>query len=291
MLTYNDGGNIITIDIRELEKKANWVRNQVLDMVTSSNKGHIGGAFSCTDILVALYYGDILKFDASNPRWDGRDRFILSKGHSCSALYAILADLGFFSSIELNSFCGCTDVNTSGSMLGGHPDRNIPGIEANTGSLGHGLSIAVGIALRAKLDNKNYKTIVLLGDCECQEGSIWEAIMFAGHHKMNNLIAIVDYNKQCVTDFAKDVIYFEPFADKWKAFNWKVITVNGHSFNELLKVFDDLNLDSNDKPIVIIANTIKGKGVSFMEKSLEWHHAVPSGDNAKVARKELLKHD
>lgn len=278
-------GDIITRDIRELEKKANWVRNQVLDMITYANKGHIGGAFSCTDILVTLYYGDILKFDASNHRWDERDRFILSKGHSCPALYAILADLGFFSSIELNSFCGnSVNCSVSGSMLGGHPDRNIPGIEANTGSLGHGLSIAIGIALRAKLDNKNYKTIVLLGDCECHEGSVWEAIMFAGHHKLNNLIAIVDYNKQCVTDFAKDVICFEPFTDKWKAFNWEVRTVNGHSFDELLKVFDDLECD---KPIVIIANTIKGRGVSFMENSLEWHHTVPGIDKAKVARKEL----
>ncbi|MBA7566562.1 Apulose-4-phosphate transketolase subunit A [subsurface metagenome] len=160
------------MNINKLEKKANWVRNQVLEMIVSANKGHIGGAFSCADILVALYYGDILRFDPNDSNWSKRDRFILSKGHSCTALYTILADLGFFSISELSSY------SQRGSMLGGHPDRNIPGIEADTGSLGHGLGIAAGLALSAKIDKKDYVTVVLLGDGECYEGSVWEAAMF-----------------------------------------------------------------------------------------------------------------
>lgn len=251
-------------------------------MITSANKGHIGGAFSCTDILTALYHGDILKFDPKNPSWNERDRFILSKGHSCPVLYTILADLGFFSISELGSFC------RNGSTLGGHPSKNIPGIEIDSGSLGHGLSIAVGMALRAKMDDKDYKTVVLLGDCECHEGSIWEGAMFAGHHKLDNLVVIIDYNQQCATDFTENSICLEPFIDKWKAFNWEVRTVNGHSFTELLKVFNDFRVYKMSKPLAVIANTIKGKGVSFMEKNLIWHHSVPTNKNLEIARKELL---
>lgn len=268
-------------NIDELKKKAQRVRLQILDMIISANKGHIGGAFSCTDILVALYYGGILRFDANNPMWEERDRFILSKGHSCVALYAILADLVFFSVSELSSFC------QRGSMLGGHPDRNIPGIEADTGSLGHGLGIAAGVALSAKMDKKDFMTVALLGDGECYEGSVWEAAMFAGHHQLNNLVAIVDYNKQCVTDFIKDCNRLEPFADKWRAFGWGVREVNGHSFEELLDAFNDFRFRKSPRPLVVIANTIKGKGVSFMERNLIWHHAVPTGADLEKARQEL----
>ena len=269
------------MDIEELEKKAKWVRNQILEMIVSANKGHIGGAFSCTDALVALYYGGILRFDSSNPRWSERDRFILSKGHSCVALYAILADLGFFPTSELSSFC------RNGSMLGGHPDRNIPGIEADTGSLGHGLGIAAGLALSAKINEKNFMTVVLLGDGECYEGSVWEAAMFAGHQQLSNLIAIVDRNRQCVTDFTEDCNRLEPFADKWTAFNWDVVEVNGHSFDDLLRAFKDFRGRKSTRPLVVIVHTIKGKGVSFMEKTLTWHHSVPTGDNLRIARQEL----
>ena len=269
------------MNIDELKEKANWVRNQILEMIVSANKGHIGGAFSCTDILVTLYYGGILRFDSNNPNWSERDRFILSKGHSCVALYAILADLAFFSTSELNSFC------QKGSMLGGHPDRNISGIEADTGSLGHGLGIAAGLALSAKIDKKDCMTVVLLGDGECHEGSVWEAAMFAGHHQLNNLVAIVDYNRQCVTDFIEDCIRLEPFAQKWRAFGWDVRSINGHSFDELLGASKDFRFRKSPRPLVIIANTIKGKGVSFMERNIVWHHSVPTGENLKIARQEL----
>ena len=269
------------MNIDKLERKANWVRNQVLEMIVSANKGHIGGAFSCTDILVTLYYGGILRSQPNNPNWSERDRFILSKGHSCVSLYAILADLGFFSISELNSFC------QKGSMLGGHPDRNIPGIEADTGSLGHGLGIASGLALSAKIDKKDYMTVVLLGDGECYEGSVWEAAMFAGHHQLNNLVAIVDRNRQCVTDFTEDCVRMEPLDSKWKAFGWDVRTINGHSFRELLDNFKDFRCRKSAKPLAIISNTIKGKGVSFMEGKLPYHHSVPAGEDLKRARQEL----
>lgn len=269
------------MDIFELETKAKWVRRQVLEMIVSAKKGHIGGALSCTDILVALYCGGILRFDPNNPSWSKRDRFILSKGHSCVALYAILADLGFFPISELASF------SQGGSMLGGHPDRNIPGIEVDTGSLGHGLGIAVGLTLAAKIDKQDCKTIVLLGDGECQEGSIWEAAMLAGHHELSNLVAIIDYNKQGVTDFIKDCNRLEPFTDKWRSFGWDVRDINGHSFDEILNAFKDFRSRKSSRPLVIVANTIKGKGVSFMEENLRWHHSVPEGRDLEIARQEL----
>jgi transketolase len=264
-----------------LKKKSRWVRRQILEMIVAANKGHIGGALSCTDILVTLFYGGILRFDPDNPGWEERDRFILSKGHSSVALYAVLADLGFFPISELISFC------QKGTFLGGHPDRNIPGFEADTGSLGHGLAIGSGLALAGKMDKKNYMTAVLLGDGECQEGSVWEAAMFAAHHKLNNLVAVVDRNRQGVTDFIEDSVTLEPFAKKWQGFNWEVREVNGHSFEELLGAFKDSHSRKSAKPLVIIANTIKGKGVSFMEGKLDWHHSVPTSEELKIARQEL----
>lgn len=266
--------------IVNLKKKANWVRNQVLEMISGA-KGHIGGAFSCTDILVALYYADILRFNPSNKDWDGRDRFILSKGHSGTALYTILADLGYFPVSELRNY------QKEGSVLGGHPDRKIPGIEADTGSLGHGLGIAAGLALSAKMDKKDFMNIVLLGDGECYEGSVWEAAMFSSHHKLNNLVGIVDRNGLCVTDFIKDCLDIDPLHEKWKAFGWDVNVINGHSFEELISVFKGFRSRRSDKPLMIIAKTIKGKGVSFMEGNLDWHHSIPKGEQLEIARKEL----
>ncbi len=269
------------MDITKLEFKAKWVRRQILEMIVAAKKGHIGGAFSCTDILVALYYGGILRLNPRSPNWSERDRFILSKGHSCTALYAILADLGFFSINELNSY------SQRGSMFGSHPDRNILGIEADTGSLGHGLGIGAGLALSAKMNKKDFLTIVLLGDGECYEGSIWEAAMFAGHHHLNNLIAIVDRNQQCVTDYTEDCNRLEPFSDKWKSFGWQVKTVNGHSFPELINSFSNLRKRKATCPLAIIARTTKGKGASFMEGKIQWHHGVPLGKDLEMARKEL----
>ncbi|MEK6645367.1 MAG: transketolase [Candidatus Firestonebacteria bacterium] len=267
--------------IHKLEEKANWVRKQVLEMIASAGKGHIGGAFSCTDILVALYYGGILRFNPDDKNWDGRDRFILSKGHSGAALYAILSDLGYFSPSELCNY------QKKGCILGGHPDKKIPGIEADTGSLGHGLGLGAGLALSAKMDKKDFMTFVLLGDGESYEGSVWEASMFAGHHRLNNLVAITDRNGLCVTDFLKDCLEIDPLEDKWKAFGWDVVIVNGHSYEELLFALKDFRSRKSDKPLMIIAKTIKGKGVSFMESNLDYHHSVPKGEQLEIARKEL----
>ena len=267
--------------INELQRKAKLIRGRILEMVVSANKGHIGGAFSCSDILVTLYYGGILRFDPGKPDWSERDRFILSKGHSGIALYAILADLGYFPLPVLSSFC------QNGSMLGGHPDRNIPGVEIDTGSLGHGLGVAAGLALCAKMEKRDYLSVVLLGDGECYEGSVWEAAGFSAHHELNNLVAIVDRNRQCATDFTEDCNRLEPLADKWRAFNWDVREINGHSFVELLDALKDLRLRRSPRPLAVIAATIKGKGVPFMEGRIKWHHGVPSGENLDIARKEI----
>lgn len=271
--------------VKKLRKKANWVRKQVLEMIAFAGKGHIGGALSCTDILAAIYYGGILRFEPSKPGWEKRDRFILSKGHACSALYAILSDLGYFPSSELRNYQG------EGSILGGHPNKRIPGIEADTGSLGHGLGIGAGLALSAKLDKKDFMTIVLLGDGECHEGTIWEAAMFAAHHKLSNLFVIIDNNSLCSTDFTKNCLVIEPLEYKWKAFGWDVMVIDGHSFAEILSAFSDFRSRKSDKPLMIIAKTVKGKGISFMEGNPDWHHAVPNQEQLEIARKELEELD
>jgi transketolase len=271
------------VNIAALEEKAVWVRRQILETIASSGRGHIGGAFSCTDVLVALYYGGILRHEACNPDWSDRDRFILSKGHSCVALYVILSDLGFFSSCELKSFC------RKGSMLGGHPDKRIPGIEADTGSLGHGLGIGAGLALSARLDQKDFMTVVMLGDGECYEGSVWEAALFAGHYRIGSLVAVVDRNRQCAMDFTEECNKLEPLEDKWRAFGWDVAVIDGHSFEQICSAFRDFRARMSEKPLVVLANTIKGKGVSFMEGNIKWHHGVPAGKELAMARKELVQ--
>lgn len=268
-------------EVAFLEKKAKTIRRMILEMIVGSGKGHIGGALSCTDILTTLYYGDILRLDPKNPAWPDRDRFILSKGHSCAALYAILADRGFFPRDELASAC------KDGSLLGGHPDRNIPGVEADTGSLGHGLGIGSGLALSGKMDGKDFKTIVLLGDGECYEGSVWEAAQFSGSQGLNNLLAIVDRNRQCVNDFTEDINRLDPLPDKWRAFGWDAVTIDGHSCAAILHELKEFRRGRSGKPLAIIAETIKGKGISFMEGKLEWHHGMPSPDELKIARSEL----
>ncbi len=267
--------------IYNLEKKSNQIRNQILDMIVSAGKGHIGGALSCTDIIVTLFYGEILRYDPLRPDWRGRDRFILSKGHSCTALYSVLADLGYFQKSELSKY------GTNGCMLGGHPDREIPGVEADTGSLGHGLGIAVGLALSAKMDKSDSITVVLLGDGESCEGSVWEAAMFAARHSLRNVVAIVDNNGQCATDFVENCLKLDPIEDKWKAFGWDVTVINGHSFEELLAVFSDIHSRISDRPLVVIANTVKGKGISYMEGKIDWHHRVPKDEEIEIAKAEL----
>lgn len=267
--------------IYALQHKANLIRNQILEMIVSAGKGHIGGAFSCTDILTALYYGDILRVDPAHPHWAERDRFILSKGHAAAALYAVLSDLGFFASAELRQY------GQPGCMLGGHPDKRIPGVEADTGSLGHGLGLAAGLAFSAKLDRKDFLTVALLGDGECCEGSVWEAAMFAAHHQLRGLVAILDQNGQCVTDYLQDCTALQPLDQKWQAFGWDVRVIDGHSFEALLEALKGLRQRQSAKPLMIVAHTVKGKGVSFMEGVLDWHHNVPKGAQIEIARKEL----
>lgn len=265
----------------KFEQKARWLRRQTLEMIVAAGKGHIGGSFSCMDILVALYYGGLFAFDAQQPHWEGRDRLIVSKGHSALGLYPLLADLGFFALSELSNFTG------NGSRLGGHPDHHVPGIETVTGSLGHGLSVGAGIALASKLDADHQLTLVLLGDGECQEGSVWEAALFASHHQLNNLVAIVDRNRLAATDFVDNTIRLDPFEEKWRAFGWEAVTIDGHSFDAIFGALRTVRTRTSPQPLVVIANTVKGRGVSFMEDVPKWHHGVPKGELLERARQEL----
>jgi transketolase len=267
--------------ISYLKKKAKWVRNQVLDMCIMGG-GHLVSSFSCVEILVSLYYEDILRFNPKKPDWDKRDRFILSKGHGTISLYAILADLGFFHPKELKKYCQC------GSMLGSHPDIEIPGIEASTGSLGHGIGIATGMALAAKMDKKKHMIVTLIGDGECTEGAVWEAAMFASKRNLDNLVGIVDRNKLCVTDFTDNCMGLEPLNEKWRSFGWNVKEINGHSFEEISHAFQNFRLNKKGKPLMIIAITTKGKGVSFMENNPMWHTKIPVKEEIKLAKKELM---
>ncbi len=272
---------IQTLGTGELTEKARWVRRELLEMCLATNAGHLASSLSCADILVALYYGGILRFDAAAPDWVERDRFIISKGHGALSLYPILADLGFFPAAELASFCGPS------SRLGVHPDFEIPGIEATTGSLGHGLGIASGLALSARLDGRPRLNVALLGDGECQEGAVWEAALFAAQHRLSNLVAIVDRNGLSVTDHTENYLSLDPLGGKWHAFGWQVKTVSGHAFPELLGALGGLRRRRAKRPLVIIAETVKGKGVSFMEGRPEWHTRVPQGDDIARARAEL----
>ncbi len=270
-----------TKEISGLKKLSRLIRNNILKACVNAGCGHIAPSFSCVEILVALYQGGILSVRPRNYKWEGRDRFILSKGHASIALYAVLSEMGFFNKRELDNFC------CSGSILGAHADQNIPGVENCTGSLGHGLSVGAGLALAAKLDNKKYITAVLLGDGECQEGSVWEGAMFASSHKLSNLVAIVDYNGISATDYIADSMYLEPFKEKWEAFGWDTAVIDGHSFRMLFDVLGNLRYKSISKPLVAIALTTKGKGVSFMENNPIWHYRVPKGKELILARNQL----
>lgn len=268
------------LTIEELEEKARWVRRRTFEMMVSARAGHIGGSFSCADVLVNLYYGGVLAHDPDNPMWDGRDMFIASKGHSSLSLYPILADRGFFPLSYLETFI------EEGSILAGHPDTRIPGVETATGSLGHGLGIGAGMALGARRNGEKTKVFVLLGDGECQEGAVWESAMFAAHHGLSRLIAIVDNNGVSATDHTANTINMEPMTDKWAAAGWDVREVDGHSMRGLIDVFNEDG--PSDRPKAIVANTVKGKGVSFMENNPNFHHGLPADDQIEMARAELI---
>ena len=265
---------------KSLSKKALQIRLDILNAIKIAKKGHIGGSYSIVDILVTLYYGGLLKFDAKNPEWEGRDRFILSKGHAGIAIYAVLADLGFFPHEELNFL-------NNKRMLGEHPDQFIPGIEAISGSLGHGLPIAAGMALADKMDKKfDRKTYIILGDGECYEGSVWEGANFAAHHQLNNLCAIIDRNSLITHGSTENINRLEPFKDKWASFGWDTYEVDAHNYDDLLSIFNSAPKNGK-KPIAIIAHSIKGKGVSFMENNAGWHHGGINKENYLIAKKEL----
>lgn len=255
----------ITPDSIPLDARSKELRRIIVQTLGAGKRGHVGAAFSVIEILRVLY-DDVLRLDPRNPLKPDRDRFILSKGHGCLALYALLADKGFFPKEELLKFCA------SDGILGGHPEYGkVPGVEASTGSLGHGFSFGVGFALAAKLDGKNHRVFVVLGDGECSEGTIWEAALFSSKHKLDNLTILVDYNKQQTYGTIEEVQGLEPFADKWASFGFSVREVNGHDTRELLSVLSSTPFEPG-RPNAIICHTVKGKGVSFTEKSLAWHH-------------------
>ena len=268
-------------DITKLEKLALKLRRLALKIIFQAGSGHPGGSFSATDLMTALFFGGILNYDASNPKAPKRDRFLLSKGHASGIYYAVLAKAGFFSESDLDSY---RKINSE-RFLSGHAHPKTPGVEIASGSLGQGLSVAHGIALGTKLDGYDSKVYVILGDGELQEGQIWEAAMSADKFKSNNLIAIVDYNKVAQDNITKDLKDLEPLEDKWNAFNWDVHGIDGHNMEAIMKVLQ-LPLHP-EKPRVIIADTIKGKGVSFMEGKTAWHGVAPSAEDYEKALKEL----
>lgn len=267
-------------DTDRLIKLAREIRRSIFKMIYQAGGGHIAPAFSTVEILTVLYFGGGLRYNPRHPRWEDRDRFILSKGHACAALYPVLAMAGYFEEELLDTFC------QKGSSLGGHPDmQKIPGVEASTGALGHGLSFGIGMALAGKMNSKNYYTYVLLGDGECQEGSIWEGALFAAQQKLDNLTVIVDFNKLQAMDHLDAIIGMEPFVDKWKAFGWNVLEVDGHDIKALQVLFHEE--PRANQPRLILAHTIKGKGVSFMESQPLWHYRMPDESELELVISEL----
>jgi transketolase len=268
-------------DFDILEKLANRIRIHALRMTSLGSSSHIGSIFSVADILAVLY-GKILNINPKEPKWVGRDRFILSKGHAGAGVYAALAEKGFFPLERLH------DHYQNGSELSGHiSHKGIPGVELSTGSLGHGLPVAAGMALAGKLNHKSHRVIALLSDGECDEGTTWEAAMFASHNKLNNLVAIIDRNRLQSMESTEETLALEPFADKWHAFGWHTTEVDAHNYEELIFALTAKNYISYSQPLVIIANSIKGKGVSFMENSVLWHYRSPQGDDFENALCEL----
>lgn len=265
---------------KKYKEIAKSVRSKLIKMHGASGASHIASSLSVTDILVALYF-NILKLSPGKPKDKNRDRLILSKGHAASALFTCLAVRGFFPEKILGEYC------VDGGRLPGHASINcVPALEVSTGSLGHGLSIGVGIALAAKYDRAKYRIFVVLSDGECQEGAVWEAAMFAGHHKLDNIIAIIDYNKMQALGKSKEILNLEPLAGKWRSFGWAVKEIGGHDIESIIKVLKKVPFAKN-KPSILIAHTTKGKGVSFMENKLLWHYKSPDRKEAQSALEEI----
>jgi transketolase len=269
----------------ELADKARAVRRHILRMITAAGSGHPGGSLSAADILTVLYFG-VLRLDPARPDWPERDRFVLSKGHGAPALYAVLAERGFFPVAELEG------LRRLGSRLQGHPDmKSTPGVEASTGSLGQGLSYAVGLALAGKLDGASWRVYALLGDGEIQEGQVWEAAMAASHYGLGNLTAFVDYNGLQIDGPVDKVMSIAPVAEKWRAFGWRVLEIDGHDLRAIQDAVAPVSggpgAGAGGRPTMIIARTVKGRGVSFMENRAEWHGKAPSREQLAAALVEL----
>ena len=265
--------------IRELEEKAKEIRRLIIKMLAKAGSGHPGGSLSATDLVTALFFS-VLRHNPKDPSWPERDRFHMSKGHCCPLWYAVLANSGYFSEDKLYT------LRKLGSVLQGHPDRRTPGIEVASGSLGQGLSVGLGMCLAAKMDKKGYRVYVLLGDGEIQEGNIWEAAMASSHYKCDNLCAMLDYNGFQIDGKTRDIMNLEPIRDKWKAFGWHTIEIDGHNMKQILSAYSEAETIKG-KPSIIIAHTIKGKGVSFMENTVDFHGRAPTKEEAEKALKEL----
>lgn len=267
--------------IELLKKRAKEIRIDIIKMVSQAGSGHPGGALSATELMTALYF-DQLRHNPKEPNWEDRDRVIFSKGHSCPLLYACLAESGYFSKEEILT------LRRFGSRLQGHPgrDKGLPGLEVSTGSLGQGLSIGVGMALASKLSQKDFRVYVLLGDGECDCGQVWEAVMSAGHYKLDNLCAIVDYNGLQIDGSTEEVMGLEPLVKKWQDFRWETIEIDGHNFKEIFNAYQRAR-NNKEAPTVVIAHTIKGRDVSFMENKVDWHGKAPNREEAEIALKEL----
>lgn len=272
------------LNLQELAAKTKTVRKHIIRMLGEAGSGHPGGSLSAAEIVTALYF-HVLRHDPQRPDWPDRDRFILSKGHGVPVQYACLAEAGYFPVEELKT------LRKINSRLQGHPVKGtVPGIEASTGSLGQGLSIALGHALAGKLDGKDYRVYVMIGDGESDEGQIWEAALFGAHHRLDNLVAILDYNKIQLDGRVEEILELAPLADKWRAFGWHVIEIDGHDLAAILEAFAEAER-TKGKPSILIAHTIKGKGVSFMEDDVEWHGIAPNAEQVKRALAELEQND
>lgn len=266
-------------DAEEIARMANVLRLHVVEMTTEAGSGHPGGSLSSAELMAVLYFG-VMKHDPKNPKWDGRDRFILSKGHAAPVLYSALAEAGYFPVSELKT------LRKTGSRLQGHPAKDkVPGVEMSTGSLGQGLSMACGIALAGKMDGKDYRTFCLLGDGELQSGQNWEAAMLASHYCLGRLTAFVDKNRLQISGCTCEVMGLEPLADKWRSFGWNVMEVEGHDVGAILDACD--KADESSKPTCIILDTVKGKGVSFMENKAEFHGKACNRDQNECAIAEI----
>jgi len=267
-------------DATHLSGLARRIRVHVVRMTSRANSSHIGSSFSMSELLAVLYGGGVLRVDPACPDWPERDRFILSKGHGCAGLYAALAEAGFFPLPELDTFY------LNGTRLAGHATTTVPGVELSTGSLGHGLPVGTGMALAAKRAGEAHRVFVLLSDGECDEGSVWEAALFAPQHRLDNLVVIVDYNKIQSLGTVKEVLDLDPFADKWRSFRWAVREIDGHDVDAVRDALTAVPFESG-RPSCVIAHTVKGKGVSFMEDKLLWHYRAPLGDDRAIAMREL----